>query len=271
MTEKLEKRALSHVLNKTLQELNSKNLASLSPSYKCPHCEDTGWIRTFNEQGYSFVQECECQKTKKARDMIEKSGLADHLEKCKFENFKITDTWQSNMKYAAMKYADALTQSTKAPGKPWLYLGGNPGCGKTMLCTAICGQLLEANLPVRYVVWPDLAQNLKAYANEPAFGAMIAPYINCRVLYIDDLFKSKNDQKTDKPNPSDADVRLAFEILNARYTQDKPTIISSEWYLDSELMPLDQGTFSRVYEKCKTGGFILSIPRGLKYNMRLRP
>ncbi|MBR0320022.1 MAG: ATP-binding protein [Clostridia bacterium] len=264
----LEKRALSHVLNK-LPELNLKNSASLSPSYKCPLCEDTGWVRTFKD-GYSFSAECECRKAEKSRAIIRNSGLEGVLDTCTFENFKVQDTWQSNMKYAAVKYVDLISTNPKAPRKPWLYIGGNPGCGKTMLCTAICGELLKKNFSVRYMIWPDAAQNLKAYANDPAFQQMLAPYINCRVLYIDDLFKSKNDQKNDRPNPSDPDVRLAFEILNARYTQDKPTIISSEWYLDSELIPLDQGTFSRVYERCKNDNLILSIPRGLKYNMRLR-
>lgn len=252
------------------QEANLKDLASLSPSYKCPLCEDTGWVRTFNEQGYSFVQECECRKAQRDMKRIQNSGLAQHLEDCTFEKFIVTDTWQSNMKYAGIKYVDLITKNPLAPRKPWLYIGGNPGCGKTMLCTAICGELLKKNVSVRYAVWPELAQSLKAYANDPAFAVMLAPYINCRVLYIDDLFKSKNDQKTDRPNPSDPDIRLAFEILNARYTQDKPTIISSEWYLDSELIPLDQGTFSRVYERCKNDNLILSIPRGLQYNMRLR-
>ena len=50
---------------------------------------------------------------------------------------------------------------------------------------------------------------------------------------------------------TEADIKIAFTILNARYIRNKPTIISSEWDLVDQLLEADEGVFSRVYERCK--------------------
>ena len=60
-------------------------------------------------------------------------------------------------------------------------------------------------------------------------------------------------------------MRVAFELINHRYNAGKPTIITSEWYL-TELLEVDEGTFSRVYEKSK--GYQLTINRSAEKNRR---
>lgn len=159
---------------------------------------------------------------------------------------------------------DTLTSTPDdAPRKPWLYIGGNPGSGKTHICTAVCGELLKANIEVVYMQWLDDSRRLKAYVNDPDFDSLCDRYTDCAVLYIDDLFKQAYGGR---PTATDADVRIAFTILNARYLENKPTIISSEWDLQ-KLIDTDEGTFSRVYERSK--GFIITIPRETKYNYRI--
>lgn len=62
-------------------------------------------------------------------------------------------------------------------------------------------------------------------------------------------------------------IKIAFTIINARYLMNKPTIISSEWDLVNQLLPADEGVFSRVYERCK--GNRLTIERKMENNYRL--
>ena len=62
-------------------------------------------------------------------------------------------------------------------------------------------------------------------------------------------------------------IKIAFSILNARYLMNKPTIISSEWDLINQLLPADEGVFSRVYERCKR--YRVMIPRNAGNNFRL--
>lgn len=142
-----------------------------------------------------------------------------------------------------------------------IFITGN--CGKTHICTAICGELLKRNVEVVYMQWLDESRRLKSYINEPDFDSLVDKYTDCKVLYIDDLFKQTYHGT---PVLSDADIKMAFTIFNARYLQNKPTIISSEWSLES-LLDSDEGVFSRVYERCK--GFTVNVPRDMKYNYRL--
>ena len=62
-------------------------------------------------------------------------------------------------------------------------------------------------------------------------------------------------------------MRVAFELLNARYNRGLPTLISSEW-LSAELLTVDEATFSRVLERAK--GFTLDIARQENRNFRTR-
>lgn len=146
-----------------------------------------------------------------------------------------------------------------------IFITGN--CGKTHLCTALCGALLNRGVPVSYMQWVTESRKLRGYAFEPeAFDSIIEPYIDIDVLYIDDLFKQPAHKEI---NVSDAEGKILFEILNQRYFKNKATIISTEWYLDDELIPFDDGVFSRVMERCRNGDFVLSIERGKDKNYRL--
>ena len=228
--------------------------------YKCPLCRDSGWIPHTNEQGYHWSTECECVKARNARLRIAKSGLSRSIEVQTFKNFMIDTEIRRQIRKVAGRYARAVINGEK----PWLYIGGNPGSGKTHICTAVCGELLNRNFGVRYMQWIDEARRLKAFVMEPDFDDMVADYMDCDVLYVDDLFKSRYGYF----EPNDADIKIAFTILNARYIRDLPTIISCEWDLMTDLLPADEGLFSRVYEKCR--GYELYIPRDPKNNYRLR-
>ena len=238
--------------------------------YKCPVCKDSGYVsfeKEIDGMTYSFSRECECVRAKHAEKLMRASGLGTALEQQTFDRFEEETDMQKRIKYAAVEYLAALDAHGDEPRKPWFYIGGNPGSGKTHICTAICGYLLQHHRSVKYMQWVSEARRMKAYINEPDFDTLVDEYIECDVLYIDDLFKAR--YMVGQPlTPSDADIKIAFTILNARYLQDKPTIISSEWDMIKDLLPADEGTFSRVYERSKA--HILYIPRDAQNNYRLR-
>ena len=195
---------------------------------------------------------------------MRQSGLSEALDTQTFETFVTKTETQRKIKEAAEKYLERLFEDRDSQRRPWFYIGGNPGCGKTHICTAICGEILKKNVGVRYMQWLDVSRKLKASVNDEDFEDEVAEYINVSVLYIDDLLKQKY---TENPTFTEADIKIAFTILNARYLQNKPTIISSEWDLVNQLLPADEGVFSRVYERCK--GNRLTIERKIENNFRL--
>lgn len=241
----------------------SLTTSSTPKQYSCAECCDTGWVR-FMQDGYSYSRECDCVKARKAKGLMIKSGLGDALEQQTFDSFVVENDMQKQIKDTARHYLDALfSMPSDAQRKPWLYISGNPGCGKTHICTAVCGELLRGGMEVVYMQWLAEARRLKSYINEPDFDRLVERYTDCAVLYVDDLFKQT---WTGKPILTEADVKMAFAILNDRYLRNMPTIISSEWSLGS-LMEADEGVFSRVYERCKE--HTVHVPRDAKYNYRI--
>ena len=235
------------------------------PTFECELCRDTGLITEKDEEGRLVARECKCWKARQAKRLMQQSGLAEFVDQKTFDSFVVEKEVQRKIFDTAKKYLADLTETWETNDrKPWLYIGGNPGAGKTHICTAVCGELLKQGIAVKYMQWLTESRRLKFMVNADDFEDQVAEYINPSVLYIDDLLKQKY---TKNPQFSEADIKIAFTILNARYYMNKPTIISSEWDLLSDLLNADEGVFSRVYERCK--GYTAIIERKIVNDFRL--
>ena len=102
---------------------------------------------------------------------------------------------------------------------------------------------------LKYMLWRDESVELKALVNyQEDYNERMQRLKTVKVLYIDDFFKSKN--------VTDADINLAFELLNYRYNDSKlRTIISSEKSIE-DILSYDEAVGSRIYERCKNGFYI---------------
>lgn len=210
-----------------------------APDYKCEKCHDTGQIIHLMPDGLSIeVEECECSIRKRNKRRIEKSGLADVISRYTFEAYETPDEKTAAIKAAALRYiSDAKSE--------WFVVCGRPGSGKTHICTAIVGKLIDGGKDCRYMLWRDDVRDLKANVNESAaYRKKMDALKGVDVLYIDDFLKGKN--------VTDADLNIAFELLNARYNQRKRTLISGEHSL-GEILSLDEALGSRIYERSKNG------------------
>lgn len=230
--------------------------------YNCPLCRNKGYIVNLTEtDGYysrSF-EDCKCVEVRNSIMRMKRSGLKDIIKDYTFDKFEDTEPWQKTLKTAAMEYA-------KNP-EGWLFLGGQSGCGKTHLCTAVCRESLLAGKSVQYMLWRDDVTKLKsAVTDSEEYGKMMDRFKNADVLYIDDLFKTgKVDSGFQKPTA--ADINVAFEILNYRYNNPSLlTIISSELSED-ELLDIDEATGGRIYERAKKA---FSIAQDRKKNYRIK-
>lgn len=236
--------------------------STTEPQYNCPECRDSGWKVV--DPVTNTVIRCACVRAKEAEEQMRNSGLAEVLETYTFEKFDTDRTIQADLKALAHKYMDDLYNVKDFPRHPWLFVCGNPGGGKSHICSAVCGELLKRRVAVKYAKWLEVSQKLKASVNDEDFDELISEYVNARVLYVDDLFKQRY---TKEPVFTDSDIKIAFSILNERYTRNKPTIISTEWELIDQLLPADEGLFSRVYERCKR--HMITIERKPENNYRL--
>ena len=86
------------------------------------------------------------------------------------------------------------------------------------------------------------------------------------VLFIDDLFKTAR-ASDGSITPTVADVNLAFDIINYRYTQRLTTIISTERY-PAELVDIDEATGGRIVEMAQGHTYCIEKKPGRNYRLR---
>ena len=222
--------------------------------YDCNVCHNKGIVYMYH--GNEIVsKDCECMKTRESLDRIKKSGLSNLLDKYTFGAYRTDSDFQKLIKGKALTF---LKNNAK-----WFFIGGQIGCGKSHICTAIVGELLKQGKQARYMQWRDDVVKLKSHANGYEYEFLIKPFKNAEVLYIDDLFKTRAGEF-----PTSADVNIAFEIINQRYINpDFITIISSERTI-SDMLKIDEAVASRICEYA--GEYTINISPDIHKNYRLR-
>lgn len=225
----------------------------------CEHCHDKGYIAVVQD-GCIVHRDCECMAGRRSMQRIEKSGLKSLLDRYTFDAYETPEPWQQNAKELAQRFLNDHERK-------WFVASGVPGSGKTHICTAICGALMDRGMETRYMLWRSDSTRIKAVINDPdEYGALIDPLKAVKVLYIDDFWKAGRDEKG-KLKITAADVNLAFDLLNDRYNDPKKVTIISTELLIPDILDVDVAVGSRIYERGKE--YCLRI-RGDEKNWRLR-
>lgn len=227
--------------------------------YDCPKCRNRGeiWIPAFDGKNWKeTLRQCDCWRVRASIRRMKKSGLEKTLHR--LSEFKVTEDFQREMLDKACEYLTADHKDGTS-----LFLGGAVGCGKTFICSAVCRELLHKGHEVIYMQWEKEARRLNALVNDESYASEIAVYSDAEYLYIDDLFKPHGDNDA----PTTADGKRAFEIINYRYVNKLPMIISTEKHMP-ELLELNEATGSRLYELAK--GYTVNIARKPGRNYRMK-
>ncbi len=198
---------------------------SSSGSDKCPICGGAGYYRLDVPVGHPLFGEpvvCQCRQfeidARRGQDYGDITGLGV-LEDWTFENF------DPNIPGVKRAYESCLAYAQNPDG--WLLLTGSFGCGKTHLAAAVANYVAQGRVmfPL-FTVVPDLLDYLRA-AFAPDQGSSYDNRFNeirnASLLVLDDL-------GTENSTPW-ATEKL-FQIINHRYNQRKPTIITSNRDLD---------------------------------------
>lgn len=225
--------------------------------YNCPKCRNKGEVykvfRTGADDVYSYpymaTVPCSCMEQRRSYERSRMSGLPEGYT---FETFRAMEDWQRDMKRLCENYIN--NKAWKATDN-WLYIGGAIGSGKSHIVTALARELVYYKNVV-YMNWVRDSRKLKALVNEDVdYSAQIFRLTQAEVLFIDDFFKSNNI--------TDADKRLAYDILNERYNNHLPTLFTSELYMDE--IP-DEAISSRIFERAKD--YMLNVDRADGKNKR---
>lgn len=244
-------------------ENRKEGILNKSDGYNCSLCKNKGF--TFVPELYlGWYREtqvtCKCAKIRKTIRALNRSGLADVVHDFTFEKYIASEPWQQSILTKAKTYLNECENN-------WFFFGGTTGSGKTHICTAIAVKLLKQGKEVKYMLWRDEASRLKGMVNDIGYADKINEYKSVDVLYIDDLFKTGKTETQGKQRPTQADINLAFEIINSRAIQKKITIISSESTI-TDLIDIDEAIAGRI--KQKSGDYCINIAPDRSKNYRLK-
>ena len=252
---------LTNFRNRVEQDSKTKNQKT-KQSYrsKClvdnPDCND-GWI--VNKETNS-AKRCQCYKIEQAKRMIRNSEVGDSIEQYGFKDFETEGLHISigAAKKKALEYYKHYEDIRSERHNSICFLSlakfqngqvkkHGIGSGKTHLLLALTnGFLNHKHIPLVYMSYVDTVKKIKQVTMESKeYYELVAKYQKAPILCIDDLFKAKS-----KDNITNADVNIMFEIINYRYVNNLPMIITSEFDADA-LVDIDDAVGSRIFQMCR--------------------
>lgn len=228
-----------------------------APVYQCEKCKDTGWIESVDEQGYEYMRHCECWTIRQAKELMARSGISREFQTKGFKTFDTKNNPQLvTAKNKAIKYYQSFKDIESTRFNSIMFCG-QVGSGKTHLGTAICSNLMSQSVPVIYMAYRNAVTKIKQnIVDEAQYNSEIKRYSESRVLYIDDLLKGRL---------TETDINIMYEIVNHRYMNNLPIIVSTE-KTPEQLLDFDEAIGSRMIEMCR--GNIIKL-QGKELNYRL--
>lgn len=204
---------------------------------------------------------CACQKQKRLEKLFASSEITPAFRGKSFKGYDASKIpIGKKMLSCATEYANNFSEIRQEENN-WLVLLGEPGCGKTHLSMAVANQLIGQQVPVMYFQHVEGFSEMKdMLRSQSGIKERIDRMKRAQLLVWDDLWKQKQGQE---PRPFEFDI--VFEVLNYRYHNLLPAVISSE-KLPKELLQIDTAIGSRILERGKN---FLVVAEGLKNNYRL--
>ena len=186
--------------------------------------------------------------SKRVARIIKNSKMSKRNLNYKFDNFA-PNTSNKKVLDNLKNYSEKLVNGIEKKG---LILVGNNGVGKTHLACSIANKLIENGTPVIYGTLINLLAELRnSYDIDNNISEMeiIKLYENIDLLIIDDLGKEK---------PSEWGLEKLFTIVNNRYENNLPVIITTNYNQNAlvERLSLNgeietaKSIISRLYEMC---------------------
>ncbi len=181
---------------------------------------------------FGRLEPCVCRANEIASNakqrLYEMSNL-ERLSHLTFENFNTSGNpkaeFVSPQEVANLHETFDTAEKFAKELKGWLLLEGAYGCGKTHLAAAIANECVRHGVPTLFITVPDLLDSLRFAYNDPetTFEARFEDIRGADLLVMDDF-------GTQNATPW-AQEKL-FQIINYRYINKLPTVITTNLILD---------------------------------------
>jgi DNA replication protein DnaC len=230
-----------------------------SKKYTCSKCKDKGFIivnipdlypdgeqKLWPNGNLKFIEtfkDCSCSKKRQSEHLMKFSEITDEFKKMTFSSFTLKDKHEVirdayNCAYDYYKVFEQIKEQRCNS----ISLLGQSGAGKTHLLTALANNLImKKQISVLYFPFVEGFNDLKD--DFDLLEEKLTKMKRIGVLFIDDLFKGRTF-------PTDFQIEQMFSVINYRYLNHKPIMISSEKTVD-DLCDIDEALGTRIFEMCK--------------------
>ena len=201
----------------------------------CPHCGGVGYIRydvPIDHEKFGKLETCVCRAkdvADAARSRLFAMSNLNRLSHLTFENFSPAGNdrakFMSAQERENLRVAFEKSEDFARKHEGWLLLEGGYGCGKTHLAAAIANFSVNNGMPTLFITVPDLLDSLRFSYDDPeiTFEQRFDDIRNSGLLILDDF-------GTQNATPW-AQEKL-FQIINYRYINKLPTVITTNLMLD---------------------------------------
>ena len=246
-TKELYKHSRKEAVLDIVESMNAETDEEGMAEIPCDICHGKGFITVYDEaRDWHKQVPCKCMRSRRALRYVESQGLLPDVKRCTFATYEPYDGPTREMKEAAQRFVMEMKG---------LILCGQSGSGKSHLAYAIFGELVKRQLAPVWMGWIQESQDLKMMIGEDDYEKRVKKLQTADVLIIDDLFNLK---------PTEADIRLARILIDYRYTNKLPTVVTTELTL-GEINDYDDAIAGRLAEMCS----VYQIG-GKNHNYRMR-
>ena len=169
--------------------------------------------------------------------LVRSSGMGQLFRQRRFETFEHRPGTEEAYR-ACQAFCKTFTQQSRG-----VRLIGTTGCGKTHLAAAVVNAMLQRGVPSMLLVVPDLMRQIRRGFDSKDQAAIANDIMDAaksiNLLVLDDLGAEKAGDWTREQ---------LFIIINARYEQQLPTIITTNCGTGDMIQRLQQRIVSRLVE-----------------------
>lgn len=214
----------------------------------CKLCNGKGNIMHGDNNDH-YLTLCDCEIKRMFEYKLKQSGYLKPSRNCTFENFRTDEPFQEKAKNRVL---------TNTLSENWLLLGGQVGSGKTHLAISLLLENLKHGKSVDVMDWRTQSTELKftMIENFSDYSLKMRNLKTVDCLLIDDFFKGK---------PTEADLKLAYEIIDYRYRNQLKTVFTTEKNAQ-ELLQIDEAIGSRILHNCDI--VIMKNEHGRNYRLK---
>lgn len=221
--------------------------------YDCDICKNKGIVYKIKDNDI-VVKKCKCENLRNVFENLINCGVERNLfNKYTLDLYSTNAIWRKKVKQRVNDYLQEEEPK-------WFCISAQSGAGKTHICTAIFKELILKGKKGKYMLWVDEVENIKQQKktfDKKTLDNLLEELKSVEILYIDDFLKTSDT----------SDIKMAYEIINARSIKGLRTIISTE-LSKNQIATMDMAICGRINQFCDKKYWV-EIENKVERNYRL--